>query len=170
MNVIATKPELGGRDMRERKKTGFLDEIDRAILRLLQEDGRMSYSEISRRVKIPESTVRSRVNTLVNEGIIRKFAALINPFKAGYEIVAFIAVDAEPAKVRHVVEELSKLPEVDVLGIVTGAHDIFMQVTAKDLQELEHFILEKMAKIDGIRSTETSILTSVKKWGYARVF
>ncbi|CAB49061.1 MULTISPECIES: Lrp/AsnC family transcriptional regulator [Pyrococcus] len=147
-----------------------LDEIDRAILRLLQEDGRMSYSEISRRINVPESTVRARVNRLIREGVIRKFAALINPFKAGYEIVAFIAIDAEPAKVRQVVEELAKLPEVDVLGIVTGAHDIFMQVTVRDLQELERFILEKMAKIDGIRSTETSILTSVKKWGYARVF
>ncbi len=154
----------------EYSKKVKLDEIDRAILRLLQENGRMSYSEVSRRIKVPESTVRSRVNKLIKEGVIRKFAALINPFKAGYEIVAFIAVDAEPAKVRHVVEELSKLPEVDVLGIVTGAHDIFMQVTAKDLQELERFILEKMAKIDGIKSTETSILTSVKKWGYARVF
>lgn len=154
----------------EYSKKVKLDEIDRAILRLLQENGRMSYSEVSRRIKIPESTVRSRVNKLIKEGVIRKFAALINPFKAGYEIVAFIAVDAEPAKVRHVVEELSKLPEVDVLGIVTGAHDIFMQVTAKDLQELERFILEKMAKIEGIKSTETSILTSVKKWGYARVF
>jgi Lrp/AsnC family transcriptional regulator for asnA, asnC and gidA len=152
------------------KKKIELDEIDRAILRLLQEDGRMSYSEISRRVKIPESTVRSRVNKLVNEGVIRKFAALINPFKAGYDIIAFIVVDAEPSKVRYVVEELAKLPEVDVLGIATGAHDILMQVTARDLQELEKFILEKMAKIDGIKSTETSILTSVKKWGYARVF
>ena len=147
-----------------------LDEIDRAILRLLQEDGRMSYSEISRRIKIPESTVRVRVNKLVNEGVIRKFAALINPFKAGYDILAFIVVDAEPSKVRYVIDELAKLPEVDVLGIATGAHDIFMQVTARNLQELETFILEKLSKIEGIKSTETSILTSVKKWGYARVF
>jgi len=147
-----------------------LDEIDKIILRLLQEDGRMSYSEISRRIKIPESTVRVRVNKLVKNGVIRKFAALINPFKAGYEIIAFIGIDSEPAKVRHVIDELAKLPEVDVLGIATGAHDIFMQVTAKNLQELETFILEKLARIDGIKSTETSILTSVRKWGYARVF
>ncbi|WP_461864573.1 Lrp/AsnC family transcriptional regulator [Thermococcus sp.] len=147
-----------------------LDGIDRAILRLLQEDGRMSYSEISRRIKIPESTVRVRVNKLVNEGVIRKFAALINPFKAGYNILAVIVVDAEPSKIRYVIDELAKLPEVDVLGIATGAHDIFMQITARNLQELEAFILEKLSKIEGIKSTETSILTSVKKWGYARVF
>lgn len=147
-----------------------LDETDKNILRLLQEDGRMSYSEIARRIGIPESTVRLRVKKLIEEGVIRKFAALINPFKAGYNIVAFIAVDIEPNKIKKAVEELSKLPEVDVLGIATGAHDVLMQVTVKDLQELESFLIEKLRKIEGIKSTETSILTSVKKWGYARVF
>ncbi|WP_087036233.1 Lrp/AsnC family transcriptional regulator [Thermococcus litoralis] len=147
-----------------------LDETDKNILRLLQEDGRMSYSEIARRIGIPESTVRLRVKKLIEEGVIRKFAALINPFKAGYNIVAFIAVDIEPNKIKRAVEELSKLPEVDVLGIATGAHDVLMQVTVKDPQELESFLIEKLGKIEGIKSTETSILTSVKKWGYARVF
>ncbi|AIF69392.1 transcriptional regulator [Palaeococcus pacificus DY20341] len=147
-----------------------LDAIDRAILRLLQEDGRMSYSELSRRLKVPESTVRARVKRLVDGGIIRKFAALINPFKAGYSIIAFIAIDIEPSKVKDAVDKLSNLPEVDVLGIATGAHDVLMQVTVRDLQELENFLLEKLGKIEGIKSTETSILTSVKKWGYARVF
>jgi len=141
-----------------------MDEIDRNILKLLQEDGRMSYSEIARRIGVPESTVRLRVKRLIEEGIIRKFAALINPFKAGYTIVAFIAVDVEPNKIKRAVEELSKLPEVDVLGIATGAHDVLMQVTVRDLQELESFLIEKLGKIEGIRSTETSILTSVKKW------
>ncbi|ASJ17006.1 transcriptional regulator [Thermococcus chitonophagus] len=148
----------------------MLDELDRRILHLLQEDGRMSYSEVARILGIPESTVRARVKRLVEKGIIRKFAALINPFKAGYSIVAVIAVDVEPSKVREVAEKLAKFDEVDVLGIATGAHDIFMQVTLRSLEELENFLLDKLGKIDGIKSTETSILTSVKKWGYARVF
>ncbi|NJE06225.1 Lrp/AsnC family transcriptional regulator [Thermococcus sp. M36] len=147
-----------------------LDSLDRMILHILQEDGRASYSEIARRLKVPESTARLRVKKLVERGIIRKFAALINPFKAGYSIVAFIAVDVEPSRVKKAAEELSKLPEVDVLGIATGAHDILMQVTVKDLQELESFLIEKLGRVEGIRSTETSILTSVRKWGYARVF
>lgn len=45
-----------------------------------------------------------------------------------------------------------------------------MQVTVRDLKELEDFLIEKLGSIDGIKSTETSILTSVRKWGYARVF
>ncbi|ANF23192.1 Lrp/AsnC family transcriptional regulator [Thermococcus piezophilus] len=152
------------------RENEHLNELDRMILYILQEDGRASYSEIARRLRIPESTVRLRVKKLLERGIIRKFAALINPFKAGYNIVAFIAVDIEPNKIKQAAEELSKLPEVDVLGIATGAHDILMQVTVKDLQELESFLIEKLGKIEGIRSTETSILTSVRKWGYARVF
>ena len=147
-----------------------LDALDRGILRILQEDGRMSYSEMARRLGVPESTVRLRVKKLKERGVIRKFAALINPFKAGYSIVAFIAVDVEASRVKMAAEELSKLPEVDVLGIATGAHDILMQVTVKDLQELESFLIEKLGRVEGIRSTETSILTSVRKWGYARVF
>ncbi len=147
-----------------------LDELDRCILRILQENGRASYSEIARRLRVPESTVRLRVRKLQERGIIRKFSALINPFKAGYSIVAFIAVDVEANRIKTVAEELSRLPEVDVLGIATGAHDILMQVTVRDLQELENFLIEKLGRINGIRSTETSILTSVRKWGYARVF
>ncbi|AMQ19266.1 Lrp/AsnC family transcriptional regulator [Thermococcus peptonophilus] len=150
--------------------TEELDSLDKSILRILQEDGRASYSEIARRIGVPESTVRLRVKKLLERGIIRKFAALINPFKAGYSIVAFIAVDTEPGKVKEAAEKLSKLPEVDVLGIATGAHDILMQVTVRDLKELEDFLIEKLGSIDGIKSTETSILTSVRKWGYARVF
>jgi len=119
---------------------------------------------------VPESTVRLRVKKLIERGVIRKFAALINPFKTGYSIVAFIAVDVEPSRINEAVVELEKLPEVDVLGIATGAHDILMQVTVRDLQELERFLIEKLGKIEGVRSTETSILTSVRKWGYARVF
>ncbi|AAL81355.1 transcriptional regulator [Pyrococcus furiosus DSM 3638] len=148
----------------------MLDELDKRILYFLQEDGRRSYSEIARILGVPESTVRVRVKKMLKNGIIRKFAALINPFKAGYEIVAVIAVDVEPNKVREVAEKLAELNEVDVLGIATGAHDIFMQVTVKSLRELEEFLLDKLGKIEGIKSTETSILTSVKKWGYARVF
>ncbi|WP_457742902.1 Lrp/AsnC family transcriptional regulator [Thermococcus sp.] len=147
-----------------------LDELDRAILRILQENGRTSYSEIARRLKVPESTIRLRVRRLIERGVIRKFAALINPFKAGYSIVAFIAVDVEPSKIKETAEKLKELPEVDVLGIATGAHDILMQVTVRDLEELENFLVEKLGSIKGIKSTETSILTSVKKWGYARVF
>ncbi len=147
-----------------------LDDLDRKILHILQENGRMSYSGIARKLGVPESTVRLRIRKLQNSGIIRKFAALINPFKAGYSIVAFIAVDVEPSRVKEAAEELSNLPEVDVLGIATGAHDILMQVTVKDLQELESFLIEKLGRVEGIRSTETSILTSVRKWGYARVF
>ncbi|ASJ06931.1 Lrp/AsnC family transcriptional regulator [Thermococcus pacificus] len=152
------------------RNQGKLDGLDRMILHILQEDGRASYSEIARRLKVPESTVRLRVKKLVESGVIRKFAALINPFKAGYSIVAFIAVDVEPSRVKNAAEELSKLPEVDVLGIATGAHDILMQVTVRDLYELENFLIEKLGKVEGIRSTETSILTSVRKWGFARVF
>ncbi|ASJ12247.1 Lrp/AsnC family transcriptional regulator [Thermococcus thioreducens] len=152
------------------RSNGHLDELDRMILHILQEDGRASYSEIARRLRVPESTVRLRVKKLMERGVVRKFAALINPFKAGYSIVAFIAVDVEPSRVKKAAEELSKLPEVDVLGIATGAHDILMQVTVKDLQELESFLIEKLGRVEGIRSTETSILTSVRKWGYARVF
>lgn len=51
-------------------------------------------------------------------------------FKAGYSIVPFIAVDVGPSRVKKAAEELSKLPEVDVLGIATGAHDILMQLTS----------------------------------------
>ncbi|NJE47873.1 AsnC family transcriptional regulator, partial [Thermococcus sp. GR7] len=54
-----------------------LDTLDRSILRILQEDGRASYSEIARRIGVPESTVRLRVKKLVERGVIRKFAALI---------------------------------------------------------------------------------------------
>ncbi len=61
-----------------------LDALDRGILRILQEDGRISYSEMARRLGVPESTVRLRVRKLKGRGVIRKFAALINPFKAGY--------------------------------------------------------------------------------------
>jgi len=147
-----------------------LDELDKKILHILQDDGRASYSEMARRLKVPESTVRLRVKKLVERGVIRKFAALINPFRAGYSIVAFISIDVEPGRIKDAIERLEELPEVDVLGIATGAHDVLMQVTVRDLGELENFLLEKLGRIEGVKSTETSVLTSVRKWGYARVF
>ena len=132
-----------------------LDATDVAIVRMLQEDGRVANAAISRALGVSEPTVRKRIDRIIKDGII-KVTAVVNPHRTGYAANVLIALRTMPSKTFEVGERLAQLERVVYLAFTTGRYDILAEVLFHDDTELFEFHRTELAAIDGIVSTETS--------------
>jgi Lrp/AsnC family transcriptional regulator for asnA, asnC and gidA len=144
-----------------------MDEIDKKILDILREDAKMPYYKIAKEVGVGTTTVYSRIQKLIKEGIIERFSALINYEKLGYDAFIIIGLSVEPDKIEGVAKEISEHEEVQMVGVTTGAHDMVIEVLGKDTKTIGKFINEKIKTIDGIRlnpgSMDISFFTEMYK-------
>jgi Lrp/AsnC family transcriptional regulator for asnA, asnC and gidA len=134
---------------------------DRMLIRLLQQNARMSFAELSRVTGIPESTVRRRVERLQDRGIIR-FAMIADAAQLGYEINAIVGLRADLAHLNQIGETLAGMPEVVFASFLTGSFDILAQVVVETQAALVDLLMA-LARIDGVRSTETFLMPRVLK-------
>lgn len=134
---------------------------DRAIIRLLQRNARISYAELSRATGIPESTVRRRMERLQQRGIIQ-FAMLADPGKLGYDLRAVVGLRIDLTQLDQVNEALRAMPEVAFAGLITGSYDMVLQVIVRSQEALVDFA-KRLAAIPGVRSTETFLMPMVVK-------
>lgn len=135
---------------------------DRAIIRLLQENARISYAELSRATGIPESTVRRRMERLQQRGII-EFAMLAEPTKLGYDIRAMIGLRIDLPQLPRIAETLRSMNEVTFAAFLTGGFDVMVQVVVQSQEALVDFLTNRIARIEGVRSTETFVMPWVIK-------
>lgn len=129
-----------------------MDEIDKKILNLLQENYKISYQELSNKIGMAASTIHNRVQNMIDSGVIKDFDTLIDPFKVGYETVAMLGLSVEPLKIQEVAKKLASYEEVQLIGTTTGDHDIIAKVIEKNEKALWRFINEKVKTIKGVRS------------------
>jgi Lrp/AsnC family transcriptional regulator for asnA, asnC and gidA len=147
-----------------------LDHIDYKMIRLLQKDGRISNTEIAKRVDISEATVRSRLNRLIKEEFIQ-IVAVSDPLKLGFGIVGNIRIHVDIKKMDSIIRELKKIKALWFIVQSTGGTGIESEFVVKSLTELNDLIFEQINKIDGILKTETALyLKFIKRqydWGTA---
>jgi Lrp/AsnC family transcriptional regulator, regulator for asnA, asnC and gidA len=140
-----------------------VDKIDRAIVDLLIQHGRMSFSEIARKIgKLTERAVRYRYERLVNEGVIR-VSAIANPRVLGYVVLADVFVEVEPGRVLEVARKIADLEVVTYVGGSTGDRDLSVQIVARDNQELYDLVANVIGKVRGVRRTTTLLLPVILK-------
>jgi Lrp/AsnC family transcriptional regulator for asnA, asnC and gidA len=142
-----------------------LDELDRKVIRILQENGRASNARIARGVGVSEGTVRRRLKRLVQDGLV-KVAAFPDPVALGYETEALIGVQVDPDKIDSVATSLTGLAAASLVVVTTGAFDIFAWVTLPSSEELGNFLKSRVGTIQGVRRTETFVSLSVRKRNY----
>lgn len=156
--------------MQKNGRTKGLDRIDCRIIEFLQRDGRMPNTDIARKLGVSESTVRVRVNRLIEEEYLQ-IVAVSNPIKLGFELVGDIRIHVNIKKMDAILEELSRLKALWFIVCSTGNTDIVAEFVVKSMDELKSLIFEKINKIDGVRSTETNIFMQFVKrrydWGTA---
>ena len=128
-----------------------MDEIDKKILNILQENYRISYKELSSQVGLAASTVHNRVQHMLNSGVIKHFDTLIDPFKVGYETIAILGLSVSPEKLNEVAKKLATYEQVQIVGTTTGDHDVIAQVIEKDDKALWRFINKKIKTIEGVK-------------------
>ncbi len=133
---------------------GNLDALDQSIVAELRRDGRLANSDIARRLGVSETTIRNRVQRLINDGVIR-ISAAINLSRLGYNLHVVIGIDCDPKSVSRVMEQLASAPEVRLLSAVSGRYDLMATVCLRSHEDLFSFLTEKVGRIPGIRSTET---------------
>lgn len=140
-----------------------IDEIDKKILNLLSEDGRMSYRKISRELDISVGTVHNRVEKFTKTGIIKKFVPIIDHSKVGYKLTTVIGVRVKGGVLRN--WENKTAYHKNVLGVydVTGEFDAILIAKFKDTNELDAFIKELLKEPDVQRTYTQTVLNIVKE-------
>ncbi len=126
-----------------------LDELDRKIINLLQENARMKNSEIAQKLGKPTSTIYERVKKLEKAGVIKGYRAVVDPRKVGYEIVGFILGEpryTEDLDWEEVGRKLAKIPGVQEVYFLTGQDDYLLKLRAKDSDDYSR-ITQEAAKI-----------------------
>lgn len=143
-----------------------LDEIDAKILSLLHRDGRMTNTEVARRLGLAEATVRKRVARLLEHGVMQ-FQAWVDPLKVGYDIYAIIQIQVNPSQLEAAAEAIAKFPEIAFLGVCTGDFDIFAAAVFRSNADLYDFLTKRLTEVSGIIRTSTSSMIRLVKREYA---
>jgi Lrp/AsnC family transcriptional regulator for asnA, asnC and gidA len=128
------------------------------ILELLQADGSLSYTDIARKLRLNESTIRKRVMSLQKEGVILKFTAVVEPSKIGLNIVAIVGVDVDPTKLLEAAQRMCEIREAKYVATSTGDHMIMIEIWARDGKELSRIMSEKIGTIEGVRKICPAII------------
>jgi Lrp/AsnC family transcriptional regulator, regulator for asnA, asnC and gidA len=145
-----------------------LDDLDKGIIRCLQLDGRRPYAQIGRELKVPEATVRQRAERLISRGVVQ-VVGVTDPLAMGFQQPALIGLKVDAAKLEQIAEKIAALDEVTYLVVTAGRFDLMCEVVCEDNEHLMRVLTEDLARIRGIRSTETMVeLRFVKEsyqWG-----
>lgn len=142
-----------------------LDELDRAIVRLLQKNGRLSNTEIARELSVTETTIRKRMARLVDEGYIQVLA-VPTPLATAGATSAIIGISVDLHRLDAVKAAVSAQPEVRYAGVSVGRYDLVVEAVFTDQQHLLRFITEGLGSVEGITDVETSIILEVAKFTY----
>jgi Lrp/AsnC family transcriptional regulator, regulator for asnA, asnC and gidA len=142
-----------------------LDEIDSKIVSILQQDGRLSFAQIAKRMNVSAGMVRVRYNRLVEMGVLR-VVAITNPLRMGYQTMALIGIKADGNYLLEAADKIAALDEVIYLIVVSGAYDIIAEIVCRDQNHLLQFLTERLYKIEGVRESETFLHLKIVKEVY----
>lgn len=140
----------------------MLDKLNQKLIQKLQNNGRLSYTELAKMLGVTEGTVRKRVKDLQKRNII-KIAAILNPYEIGYNFVSIMALQVRMADLHQVGEMLAQKPNVYYLAFVTGRYDLLAIVMCRSPEDLSNFIKEHISSIPSILRTETFVNLEVIK-------
>ncbi len=143
-----------------------LDDLDKAILKELQQDSAMSNVELARRISLSPPAVHARIKRLEELGYVRQYVAILDREKVGYDMLCLINVTLQMHQMENINlfrEAVQQMYEVLECYFVTGEFDYLLKVVVRNRKELETFLMEKLTPIPGIARIATSIvLTEIK--------
>jgi Lrp/AsnC family transcriptional regulator for asnA, asnC and gidA len=147
-----------------RERHVVLDDVSRAIIEQLQQDGRRSYARIATAVGLSEAAVRQRVQRLLDAGVMQ-IVAVTDPLQVGFSRQAMVGIRTR-GDARVVAEALSGSPEIDYVVVTAGSFDVIVEIVCED----DDHLLDTIARIrgvDGVDSTETLVYLGLHKQTYA---
>lgn len=142
------------------------DRIDLRILALLQRDGRLSNADLAQQVALSPSPCLRRVRALEESGLIRGYAALLDPLRLGLGLQAYVTVTLDKRRdtqINAFNAAMQASPEVLSCMALTGEMDYLLHVIAEDLEHFSRFLMDRLLKLEGVANVKSSfVLQSVK--------
>jgi len=142
-----------------------INEKDIEILSLLKEDAKLTVQDISRKAMMPVTTVHNRIKKMEENRIIKGYSAIVDNKMLGINISAYVMINVEyrtPSGKKisqtKLAGEIKKNHLVDEASIVAGGTDIIIRIHAKDIDELNDFIINKLRDMDGVANTQTLVV------------
>jgi Lrp/AsnC family transcriptional regulator for asnA, asnC and gidA len=141
-----------------------IDDVSKAIIELLQQDGRRSYAEIGKAVGLSEAAVRQRVQRLTESGVMQ-IVAVTDPMQLGFFRQAMIGIKVS-GDTRVVAEALGAIPAVDYVVLTAGTFDILAEVVCESDDDLISLLNSEIRVLEGVASTETFVYLKLHKQFY----
>lgn len=144
-----------------------LDELDRQLLSLLQENSRISNAELARQVNLSGAGLQKRLKKLENNGVIEGYITLLNRKALGLDLLCFLHVTLIPSQFANCsqdfCQQVKELPEVLECYHLTGELEYLLKVVVANHQHLEKFLFEQVTPIQGVEKIRTSIVLNEVK-------
>jgi Lrp/AsnC family transcriptional regulator, leucine-responsive regulatory protein len=132
-----------------------LDRVDRRILELLRDDGRLAVAALAERAGISRANAYTRLERLRGEGVVRGFAASVDAARLGLGISALVLISGRQPAWRSLREQLLRMPEIEYCAFTTGEYDALILVRVPDVETLRDVILERLQSMPAVRATQT---------------
>jgi Lrp/AsnC family transcriptional regulator, leucine-responsive regulatory protein len=144
-----------------------LDAIDRKLLALLQEDGRLGLAELSAKVGLSPSPCLRRIKLMERAGVITRYVAVLDQQAVGLPVSVFVSVKLERQRqqaLERFAKTIARWPEVLECYLMTGPRDYWLRVVVPDLAAYERFLKQKLTRLDGVASIESSFALEQVKY------
>ena len=142
-----------------------LDDTDVHIIRLLQYDGRLSFTKIATELGISEGAVRHRVKRLTDSGLLQ-IVAVVEPQHLGWRAAGMIGVTVQAGHIEAVAQRIAQFPEVSYLFMASGEFDLFVEVFCMDMEHFVSFLNETLQHVPGVERTQTFMILKMYKLSY----
>jgi Lrp/AsnC family leucine-responsive transcriptional regulator len=144
-----------------------LDDTDRRILTLLQDDGRISLADLAEKVGLSPSPCLRRMRNLEKAGVIARYVAVLDQQAVGLPVSVFISIKLASQKqdaLDRFAKTISRWPEVLECYLMTGPRDYWLRVVVPDLAAYERFLKQKLTRLEGVASIESSFALEQVKY------
>ncbi|MFL6060550.1 MAG: Lrp/AsnC family transcriptional regulator [Marmoricola sp.] len=142
-----------------------LDEVSKAIIEQLQQDGRRAYARIGEAVGLSEAAVRQRVQRLIESGVMQ-IVAVTDPMELGFARQAMIGLHVD-GPLEPVADQLAEMDEIEYVVITAGGFDILVEAVCESDEHLLEVLSSRIRTVPGVRSTETFVYLKLRKQTYS---
>ena len=157
---VKKMPEQGQKDQFD------IDRFDRAILRVLGGNGRISITELAREIGLSKSRTQARLRRLEAAGVITGYRALIDPIRLGLDHVSFVEVrlhDTREAALAEFNAAVAAIPEIEQAHLIAGNFDYLMKIRTQDMADYRRVLAEKISTLPHVANTSTYVAMQAVK-------
>ena len=144
---------------------GQVDSLDIKLVEILQENARVTNSELATQLGVSEATVRRRIEKLLEKDVMR-IRAVADPFKLGYAVIVIVGLWVEKSHLRQAEEYVCALPEARFVGVTMGSYDIMLEAWFRSREGMVRFMTETLADVPGIGRSDSFQVIRLSKYTY----